>query len=207
MKVRFATGAVIISIACVILVGAVAAASPTIRIVDFAFKPATTTILAGDAVTWQNTTTTAHTVTADDGSFDSGPLGLNDQFADVFTAPGRYRYHCTIHPAMTGVVVVKAAKPTVTPKGTLPPTPPAGTLPPDFNTPVPVPTAEPTPAPSVSAAAPGETASAGPTAIPQPGSDGGSGGGPAWLAGLAAIVVAGAVIAYVAARRRRPAGG
>ena len=207
MKFTLATGAAIVAMASTILVGAVAAASPTIKIVDFAFEPASTTILAGDAVTWQNTTGTAHTVTADDGSFDSGQLGLDDQFANVFTAPGRYLYHCTIHPAMTGVVIVNAAKPTVTPKGTLPPTPPAGTLPPDFNTPVPVPTAEPTPAPSVSAAAPGETASAGPTVTPPPGSDGPSGGNSAWLAVLGAIVVAGVVIAYVAARRRRQAGG
>jgi len=205
LKVRFVTGAVIISMACAILAGAVAAASPTIKIVDFAFEPATTTILAGDAVTWQNTTGTAHTVTADDGSFDSGQLGLDDQFANVFAAPGRYLYHCKIHPAMTGVVIVKAAKPTVTPKGTLPPAPPAGTLPPDFNTPVPVPTAEPTPSPSVSAAASGQTASA--SVAPPPGSDGGSGGGTGWLVVLGAIVVGGVVIVYVAARRRRQAGG
>ncbi len=114
------------------------------KISDFAFKPGEVTIVAGQTVTWQNSSATQHTVTADDGSFNSDPLGINDQFANVFSAPGTFAYHCAIHPRMTGTVVVTAAKPTATPNGTPPPTPPSGTLPPDFNTPVPIPTAVPT---------------------------------------------------------------
>ena len=123
----------------------IAAAAPTVKILDFAFNPATVTIVAGETVTWRNTSATEHTVTADDGTFDSGALGLDDQFANVFDQPGTYRYHCAIHSSMTGTVVVQAAAATTATNGTPLPTPPSGTLPPDFKTPVPVPTVTPTP--------------------------------------------------------------
>jgi len=48
-----------------------------------------------------------HTVTGDDNSFDSGNISAGSRFSRTFSVVGTYKYHCTIHPSMTGTVVVK----------------------------------------------------------------------------------------------------
>ncbi|HIG95596.1 TPA: cupredoxin family copper-binding protein [Candidatus Woesearchaeota archaeon] len=70
------------------------------------FSPATLEIEAGDTVIWKNTATVAHTVTANDGSFDSGLLQKDKTFSRTFSSPGRFAYHCELHP-MAGTIVVK----------------------------------------------------------------------------------------------------
>jgi plastocyanin len=80
-----------------------------VSIVDFAFQPASIEVPAGSTVTWTNTGAAPHTVTADDGSFDSGKLGPGASFNQTFTTPGTYTYHCEVHPQMTGTVVVTEA--------------------------------------------------------------------------------------------------
>ena len=89
----------------------VAATAPTttkaVAISDYTFKPATLTIPAGTRVVWTNKDDDPHTVTADNGSFDSKGLGQGDSYARVFSKPGRYPYHCSAHPFMKGVVVVE----------------------------------------------------------------------------------------------------
>lgn len=81
-----------------------------IPIENYAFKPPKITIAAGDAVAWKNLDDDPHTVTADDGSFDSKGLGQGDTFRHVFTQPGTYPYHCSAHPYMKGVVIVEGHK-------------------------------------------------------------------------------------------------
>ena len=66
---------------------------PTIQVSDFAFTPADVTIDAESAVTWANAGGSAHTVTADDGSFDSGPIPAGEAFANVFDDVGTFPYH------------------------------------------------------------------------------------------------------------------
>jgi plastocyanin len=61
----------------------------------------------GNIVSWINDDSTEHTITADDGSFDSGPISPGDTFDNTFDAPGDFGYHCSIHPFMTGVVIVE----------------------------------------------------------------------------------------------------
>jgi plastocyanin len=61
----------------------------------------------GNIVSWINDDSTEHTITADDGSFDSGPISSGDTFDNTFDAPGDFGYHCSIHPFMTGVVIVE----------------------------------------------------------------------------------------------------
>ena len=178
----------------------VAAVDTTVRIEAAGFRPPSTTIVAGDTVTWQNTTAGQHTVTADDGSFDSGALSRNDQFANQFQTPGTFAYHCSIVPTMHGTVVVKAAPPTEPPVGTPAPTPPGGTLPPDFNTPVPVPTSSP-PQSTAASATPHESpgATAAPVLV-----DTGGGGEPVGalvVVGIATVLLVGLAI------RRRSRGG
>jgi plastocyanin len=48
-----------------------------------------------------------HTVTAEDGSFDSGPIESGQRWARVFSTPGRFPFHCTPHPFMRGEIVVR----------------------------------------------------------------------------------------------------
>jgi plastocyanin len=82
-------------------------AAAAVHIKDFAFAPASQTVKAGETVTWTNDDSTEHTVTADDGSFDSGRLAPGATFTHTFAAAGTFAYHCTIHPNMTAKVVVQ----------------------------------------------------------------------------------------------------
>jgi plastocyanin len=80
-------------------------ATNAVTIVDFGFKPAGVTVKAGTTVTWTNHGRT-HTVTADDGSFDSGHIASGGAFSMTFKKAGTYAYHCSIHPSMVAQVVV-----------------------------------------------------------------------------------------------------
>jgi plastocyanin len=73
---------------------------------NFAFSPNPITIASGSTVTWTNLDGAPHTVTADDRSWGSGTLGQGATYSHVFTSPGRYTYHCDIHPSMKGTVLV-----------------------------------------------------------------------------------------------------
>lgn len=77
-----------------------------INILDYGFRPATLEVQAGTEVTWHNNDVLIHTVTADDGSFNSGALRPGASFTHTFEEPGTYEYFCAIHPAMTGTIVV-----------------------------------------------------------------------------------------------------
>ncbi len=76
-------------------------------ITGFAFNPATITITSGATVTWSNQDNVGHTVTADDGSFDSKTVASGSTFSQTFSAPGTYTYHCSIHPSMKATIVVQ----------------------------------------------------------------------------------------------------
>jgi plastocyanin len=80
----------------------------TIEITAMKF-PADTPVAQGDTVVWTNRMSANHTITADDGSFDSGPLGKDKSFSHTFGAAGTVPYHCEIHPFMTGAVSVTAS--------------------------------------------------------------------------------------------------
>jgi plastocyanin len=78
-----------------------------INIDNFSFGPATLTIPVGAKVTWINHDDVPHIVTNTDKSFVSPVLDTDQQFSYVFTAPGTYSYYCSIHPKMTGKIIVK----------------------------------------------------------------------------------------------------
>jgi len=86
--------------------GQTAPASAAVSISNFAFDPGVLEIAAGTTVTWTNNDGANHTVTADDGSFDSGSFGSGATFSFTFDTPGTFTYHCDIHSNMTGSVVV-----------------------------------------------------------------------------------------------------
>jgi plastocyanin len=92
------------------------AAEHGVQIVDSTFSPATLTIQVGDTVTWRNADDRPHTVTSNDGAFDSGNLDEGVGFSFTFTEPGTYTYRCDYHPEMQATIVVEAASaPAATP--------------------------------------------------------------------------------------------
>lgn len=93
----------------------------SVSAVDDAFDPPDVEISEGDSVTWTNDGDTDHTVTASDGSFESGNLEPGDSFTQTFDASGEFPYYCEYHgtadgEGMAGTVVVgegQAGTPTV----------------------------------------------------------------------------------------------
>jgi plastocyanin len=83
--------------------------SDKIDIKNFAFNPSNTTVKVGTTVTWtMQDASTTHTVTASDGTFDSGDLSqVGKTFPFTFTKAGTFTYKCSIHNSMTGTIVVK----------------------------------------------------------------------------------------------------
>jgi plastocyanin len=83
------------------------ATGDAVDIEDFQYEPSPARVKAGTAVTFTNKDGFAHTVTADDKSFDSGNLDEGDTFEHTFDEPGTYEYFCAVHNSMTGSVVVE----------------------------------------------------------------------------------------------------
>jgi plastocyanin len=78
-----------------------------VDIKSYAFSPQSLTIKPGTTVTWTNSDSVPHTVTANDKSFDSGTLNSGGAYAFTFTEPGTYTYYCQIHPSMKGTIIVQ----------------------------------------------------------------------------------------------------
>ncbi|HEU5205690.1 MAG TPA: cupredoxin family copper-binding protein, partial [Candidatus Limnocylindrales bacterium] len=97
------------------------------QIIDFSFSPGDLSIPVGSTVTWRNSGEAPHTVTADDGSFDSDMIGAGGSWARTFQAAGTFAYLCAYHPDMAGVVTVTAtsagAAPAAVPAASSPPGP------------------------------------------------------------------------------------
>jgi len=74
---------------------------------NFSFSPKEITVKAGTTVEWLNKDDTPHTITSDSQVFASPLLDTDRNFQYTFKSPGRFPYHCKIHPMMTGVVVVQ----------------------------------------------------------------------------------------------------
>ena len=79
-----------------------------VRIDNFAFMPTELTVAAGTTVEWVNRDDIPHVVVSDDKkTFKSKALDTDDKFSYTFAKPGRYTYFCSIHPKMTGIVIVQ----------------------------------------------------------------------------------------------------
>ena len=187
-------------------VQAAGATTVNVTLTDNAYLPASVTIQVNDTVTWKVQPSVAgscHSVSSDDGLFDSGPLaagllclgGGAQSWSNTFTRAGTFRYHCKFVSGMPGVVTVVAPSPSPSPTPT--PTP----------SPTPTPTPSPTPSPSASPSpSVTPTASVSQTVVPTTtssglasgtGGQGGSSAGTvvAIIAGLIALACAGALIA------------
>jgi plastocyanin len=79
-----------------------------IVIKDFHFTPQTLTVKSGEKITWINRDEEPHTVVSVEKQFKkSGPLDTDQEFTVTAGAPGTYTYFCSVHPRMTGTIIVK----------------------------------------------------------------------------------------------------
>jgi plastocyanin len=84
-----------------------AAANAEVKIDNFSFGPQTVTVPVGATVTWINNDDIPHTVVSTDGVFKSKVRDTDEKFSYTFTKAGTYSYYCSVHPKMTGKVVVQ----------------------------------------------------------------------------------------------------
>ncbi len=150
-----------------------------VNVADSLFDPETITVQVGDTVAWDNTGAIPHTVTANDGSFNSGNLSPGASFSYTFSQPGTFEYYCKYHAVkgsgvgMIGHVVVEGPpqpaappEPSPEPQPTAAPKPKATAVPATATvTATPEPTETPIEAPTASAS-PTEAPTASPTLMP-----------------------------------------
>ncbi len=86
-----------------------AAEIPIVQIENYQFSPGTLTVPVGTMVTWVNRDSDVHTVAADSTpqAFKSPGLDTDDKFSFTFNKAGTYSYHCSLHPHMTGKIIVR----------------------------------------------------------------------------------------------------
>jgi plastocyanin len=114
-KLWIAGVAVPVMIATILLAGSFSlaanaessAASSSVKIDNFVFGPETLTVPVGATVTWTNVDDIPHTAVSTDGLFKSKVMDTDEKFSYTFAKAGTYPYYCTIHPKMTGKVVVQ----------------------------------------------------------------------------------------------------
>ncbi len=80
--------------------------SYAVKIQNFTFIPSAFRIRAGQTIVFTNYDNAAHTVTADNRSFDSGTIGAGANWTSTFRKPGIYPFHCSFHPHMRATLVV-----------------------------------------------------------------------------------------------------
>ena len=103
-----AQGAIALLVAGV-TASAVWAANIEVKIDNFTFNAQQITVKAGDTVTWINHDDIPHTVTSKTMAFRSKAMDTDDKFSFTFATPGKFEYFCSLHPHMTGTIVVEAA--------------------------------------------------------------------------------------------------
>jgi plastocyanin len=114
---RLAVGAVwargvMAGAACLLAVGGLAGCSsgsskPLLTIHNFAFSPQPLTIKVGQQLTIRNLDSSLHGFATDDGTDVLGAVNPGGTRQTVLTKAGRYTYHCTLHAAMKGVLIVR----------------------------------------------------------------------------------------------------
>ena len=85
-----------------------APAAAAVTIGNFTFKDPVVTVKTGTTITWTNADDIPHTVVSKDGVFKSRVLDTGDKFSFTFAKAGQFGYFCSLHPHMTGMIVVKA---------------------------------------------------------------------------------------------------
>lgn len=78
-----------------------------VAIVNNTYDPTLIVVKVGATVTWTNKQNIKHSVTSDEGMFESGDMKQGNQYGFTFAAKGYYAYHCSYHRGMKGTVLVK----------------------------------------------------------------------------------------------------
>jgi plastocyanin len=107
--VAIALAAAVFAAAAALPAASAQAADTEVLIDQFTFTPQRITVKAGTTVTWTNEDDVPHTIASSSKLFRSKALDTGDKFSFTFTTPGTYEYFCSVHPHMTGAVVVEAA--------------------------------------------------------------------------------------------------
>jgi len=96
-------------LAVAVLPGRAQSPADAVSIDNFTFNPQKLTVKAGTTVTWTNKDDIPHAIAAVGKEFKSKVLDTDNSFSFTFTTPGSYNYFCSLHPHMTGTIVVEAA--------------------------------------------------------------------------------------------------
>jgi amicyanin len=107
---RFSSAGLLVaaSVAATLLLPSAGAAEDVqVKIDNFTFTPPSLTVKAGTTVTWRNEDDIPHTIASTVRAFKSKALDTDDSFSFTFTEPGSYDYFCSLHPHMTGKIVVE----------------------------------------------------------------------------------------------------
>lgn len=102
--VAFAFGA---ALACLLAPVAAQTTGAAVAIDNFVFGPEKLTVRAGATVTWTNRDDIPHTVASKDRLFKSKVMDTDESYSFTFATPGEYTYFCSLHPHMTGTIVVE----------------------------------------------------------------------------------------------------
>jgi plastocyanin len=102
-----AAGALMLSTVSVMTKAAPTPAAAAVQIGNFTFNAPGVTVKAGTTVTWTNGDDIPHTVVSKDGVFKSKALDSGDRFSFTFAKAGQFGYFCSLHPHMTGTIIVK----------------------------------------------------------------------------------------------------
>jgi plastocyanin len=78
-----------------------------VRVDNFSFAPETLTISVNRTVTWINKDDVPHVIASTDGLFKSQTLDTDDKYSYTFNKVGTYPYYCSVHPKMTGKIIVQ----------------------------------------------------------------------------------------------------
>jgi amicyanin len=96
-------------LAASVLVAAAQSPASAVAVDNFTFNPQSLTVKAGTTVTWTNKDDIPHAIAAVNKLFKSKTLDTDNSYSFTFTTPGTYAYFCSLHPHMTGTIVVEAA--------------------------------------------------------------------------------------------------
>ena len=108
IKPKFITSTLAaIAFSCLAFAMPAGASDASVNIDNFTFGPQELKVKAGTTVTWTNGDDIPHTVVSMN-NFRSKVLDTNGVYSYTFTTPGTYKYFCSLHPHMTGTVVVEA---------------------------------------------------------------------------------------------------
>ena len=109
IRVATALAVAVFAVATALPAASAHVAETEVKIDNFAFAPQRVVVKAGTTVIWINEDDIPHTVASSAKLFKSNALDTKDKFSFTFTTAGAYEYFCSLHPHMTGTIVVEAA--------------------------------------------------------------------------------------------------